>query len=536
MDVVNLSLGTEDAALRRDLLDICQCAVQADVIVVAAMANRSTASYPACLEPVISVGSQDLPGKFDYIYRPGDMPECLANGGRQRLRWTGGKEVWMGGNSFAAPRVTSIVALIREHARGLSLQGVRAMLGYNSKPSKSASPHVSRENTEPPVRNNYDWINKVVLYPFTKEMHAFVRFSDLLSFEVVAIVDLPLRGNVGKDAGEALGVKPCGIRIVSHIDRVTERADTLILGYAGELGRLRRDDTVARWLSTALERQLNVFSFQTLSAPRYQPYLRAAREQGLTFMAPEVPAEGELLLPVQTEPVDVPVLAVFGTSSSQGKLTVQLALRRTLAEGGYRIGQIGTEPHAELLGMDHAFPIGHASTVNLPLDSYPEYLDSKMRQLCKRKRPDLILAGSQSGTIPFDLHDPGTFALPSLSFMLGIKPDACVLVVNAIDDESYIRDTIEAIGAIGKCPVLALALSDQSKIMDPQAGGNRISDTDLSRTLRHLENQFSITAVSIASVTGIRRLAERIVDQFSRRARVPGHLRMEEETWDRKRA
>lgn len=106
----------------------------------------------------------------------------------------------------------------------------------------------------------------------------------------------------------------------------------------------------------------------------------------------------------------------------------------------------------------------------------------------------------------------------------------------AIDAGSYIRDTIDAIGAIGKCPVLAQALSDQSKIMDPQAGGNRIRDTDLPRTLRNLENQFSITAVSIASVPGIRRLAERIIDQFSRDARVSDHLRMKEEHWDRKRA
>ncbi len=513
MDVVNLSLGTEDAALRRGLLDICQCAMQADVIVVAAMANRSTASYPACLEPVISVGSQDLPGKFDYIYQHGDVPECLANGGRQRLRWAGGKEVWMGGNSFAAPRVTAVVALIRERFGGLSLQGVRAMLDHNSKVSASASLNEGPGNTSEPWGRNYEWINRAILYPFTKEMHAFVRFSDLLEFEVVGIVDLPLRGNVGKDAGEALRVKPSGIRVVSHIDRVMTKADTLILGYTGELGRLRGDDIIARWLSTALERQLNVFSFQTLSAPRYQPHLRAAREQDLTFMAPEVPAEGELLLPVQTEPVDVPVLAVFGTSSSQGKLTLQLALRRILAERGYCIGQIGTEPHAELLGMDYAFPIGHASTVNLPLDSYPEYLDGKMRELCKRKRPDLIIGGSQSGTIPFDLHDPQTFALPSLSFMLGIKPDACVLVVNAIDAESYIRDTIEAIGAIGKCPVLALALSDQSRIAGASpAVGHRISDTDLSRTLQRLEDHFSIAVVSIASESGIRRLTERIVD------------------------
>ncbi len=215
---------------------------------------------------------------------------------------------------------------------------------------------------------------------------------------------------------------------------------------------------------------------------RYHRYLRAARQQGLTFMAPEVPAEGECQQPMLAiGPVDVTVLAVFGTSSAQGKLTLQLALRRILTEWGYRVGQLGTEPHAELLGMDYAFPIGHASTVNLPLDSYPEYVDGKMRELCQHKRPDLIIAGSQSGTIPFDLHDPRTFALPSLSFMLGVKPDACVLVVNAIDAESYIRDTI-------------------------------------------------------ASGSGIRRLAERIVDQFSRCARAPGHTLTEEVSWVRKRA
>ena len=530
MDVVNLSLGTEDGTRRRDLLDICEGAAQANVLVVAAMANRSVVSYPACLEPVISVGSQELPGRYAYVYRRGSDPECLADGSRQRLRWAGGvEEIWMGGNSFAAPRMSGLVALIREHSPGRCLSEVRQMLIDNSSVSVPAR---SQRVESPRVEGKHGWIKRAILFPFTKEMHAFVRYSDLLGFEVVGIVDLPLRGNVGKDAGEVIGIKPSGVCVVSSIERVSASADTLILGYCSELGRLRGDDVLGRWLAIALDRQLNVFSFQSLS-PHHERYLHEASVRGLKFMVPQVPAAGEQPHQLQpVEPVDVPVVGVFGTSSSQGKLTLQLALRRSLAAWGYRVGQVGTEPHAELLGMDYAFPIGYESTVNLPLGSYPEYLDNRIRELCQRLRPDLIIAGSQSGTIPFDLDDARTFTLPSLSFLLGIKPDACILVVNGVDSESYIQHTIEAIGAIGKCPVLALAVSDRHKSATNSRLPERVSDTEMSQLLQRLEERFAIAAVSITSETGIRRLVQRIVDQFS----TPGRSLSEEVIWRRKRA
>jgi len=554
MDVVNLSLGTTEGSMRQDLHDVCDRAAKAGIIVVAAMANRAAVSYPAGLETVISVGSRDLPGRYDYVYQHGCTPQCLARGNRQRLHWAGGKQVWMGGNSFAAPRIAAVVALIRERFPGLSLSGVREILRHNSLMGAAQEQRTEcPPTTKPPAAPAYGWINRAILFPFSKEMHAFIRYSDLLKFEVVGIVDLPLRGEIGKDAGEAIEVKPSGVQIVSHITRVSAAADTLILGYVGELGRLRGEDVVAKWLGIALQQRLNVFSFQSLADPAYEHYLQQAQELDLRFMAPEVPAAGEDVLPQRLSleavdisgdisgdvPVDVPVVGVFGTSSSQGKLTLQLALRRTMSEWGYRVGQIGTEPHAQLLGMDLAFPMGHASTVNLPLGAYPEYLDRKLRELCKRLRPDLIIAGSQSGTIPFDLNDPRTLALPSLSFLLGIKPDACVLVVNGVDAESYIRHTIEAIGAIGKCPVLALAVSDRRKSAgNSQTGEDKISDTEMAHILHRLESHFAIAAVSITSQAGIRRLAESIKDQFSR----PGHTREPENTseeeaiWSRKRA
>lgn len=48
--------------------------------------------------------------------------------------------------------------------------------------------------------------------------------------------------------------------------------------------------------------------------------------------------------------ISTPVLAVCGTSSKQGKFTLQLELRKRFCEMGYKVGQIGTEPNSLLLG------------------------------------------------------------------------------------------------------------------------------------------------------------------------------------------
>ena len=98
----------------------------------------------------------------------------------------------------------------------------------------------------------------------------------------------------------------------------------------------------------------------------------------------------------------------------------------------------------------------------MPL-SYAPYLDAKLREINHRRSPHLILAGSQSGTVPYDISEPETHTLPSLAFLMGAKPDACLLVVNSVDTADYIRDTLDGIRALCQAPVLLLAMSDKEK-------------------------------------------------------------------------
>lgn len=143
-----------------------------------------------------------------------------------------------------------------------------------------------------------------------------------------------------------------------------------------------------------------------------------------------------------------------------------------------------------------------------------------MRRICAERRPDLFLVGSQSGTVPFDLNDHRTLTLPTLAFLMGTKPDACVLVVNDIDTSDYIEATIAGLTSVGQTEVIALAVSDRRKEVRQRHGRSwtsqrPASEVELAASLARLEERFGLPAVQITSQTGVSRLCDTAVCYFS---------------------
>jgi len=534
MDVVNLSLGTTDVSYRDAIIQACGEAVETGVILVAAEHNEGLVSYPAVLSGVVGVAGGKIYRKYGYYYRPDEEVEFVARGDEQRVCWLDRKEIMIGGTSFAAPHITGVVALIREAYPGARLERVREVLKAQSlagtaQPAReAAAPHASRMAVAMPVltkaeARGFGWIRKAAIYPFDDDMHVLVRFQDLLSFEIAAIADPVGNRLVGKDAGEAIGTAPVDVRIVPRLQDALKGADTLILGYVDELSRMANRDLLKESIQTALDRGVHVFSFLPVPPTMYSDLYMVARKKGLKIVYPNV-SQGEvrhiLQHPQKQRSVDVPILGVFGTSSQQGKFTAQLALRRKLLEMGYRVAQVGTEHHAGLFGMDLAFPMGYASPLELPLQVYVPYLDQKMKEICHKKEPEIMLVGSQSGTIPYDVVEHDTHSLPTIAFLLATKPDACILVVNSIDPDEYIRDTINAIQALGKTPTILLAMSDKEKHIRAAYGRTMISPRQMSREeidakLQHLEKTFEMPAVEIVSEAGQQRMVETVIGHFA---------------------
>ncbi len=323
MDVVNLSLGTTDVTFRDALAEVCRQAREAKVILVAAEHNDGRESYPAVLSDVIGVAGGKVRGRYGYYYRPGDEIECVARGDAQRVCWTDPRYVMVSGTSFAAPHVTGMVALIRQAHPGASLEQVREQLQANALqgtpellPNMRSRPVAA---PEPPANpSSFSWIQKAALYPFNKEMHALVRAHDLLAFEITGIADPVGKGLVGKDAGHVLGLSDIGVRIRPRLASVLAEADTLILGYVDQLGRIGKQDVLRTAIETALEHDCHVFSFLAVPRAEYGDLYECANKKGLHLTYPSVSSDDVQQL-LQAEPayspVDVPVLGVFGIRS-----------------------------------------------------------------------------------------------------------------------------------------------------------------------------------------------------------------------------
>lgn len=526
VDIINLSLGTTDAQVKQALSDICKVATKKGIAIVAAEHNSGQESYPAYFSNVIGVKAGEIKGRYNYLFRAGESIECIAPGTTQRVLWAGGREHIVEGSSFAAPQITGIIALIRQAFPKANLDEIRNILEANASrevQQKIPSGRKIRLPT-PQTPQSFDpnKIKRAAIYPYNKEMHSLMRFRELLKFEIVGIADPIAKGYVGKDAGEAIGIPPVGIRVQPRFQEILKEADTLILGYVDELSRITKKNVLRESIEKAIDANLNVFSFLSVYQKDLRDLIDKARKKNLWIYSPDVHQNDLLkaLQPHNNPAVDVPVIGVFGTSAQQGKFTVQLALRSKLIKEGYKVGQIGTEHHSQLFGMDVAFPTGYASPLQFPIQLHAPYLDFKMREICANKKPDLMLVGAQSGSIPYDVHEPGNHTLSTLAFMLGTKPDANVLVVNSVDDGEYIRDTMNTLKAITKGPVLCLAMSDKEKHIRATYGRTLISPRQMSKEeikekLAYLEDRFEIPAIEIVSEEGQQRMVDLIISYFA---------------------
>ena len=527
MDMVNLSLGTTDVTFKASLQKICRKAVDAGVILVVAENNDGGESYPAVFPEVIGVTGGAIYEVDGFYYRKGQRIECVARGDEQRVCWLNGKHIMTGGNSFASPHITGIAAgLLKQHPK-CSVQTVRLLLqekALREVPQDRNKSKSDRQSHRKDFQEDYFWIKKATLYPYNKEMHSMMRYRDLLAFEIVGVADPIGKGMVGKDAGKVIGEPQTHLRISPNIRRAMADAGTLILGYVDQLARIRKRDLLRDYVQLALDEGCHVFSFQALDPTVYGDLYELADKKGLRLAYPHVHRE-EITHAIQHfhafPPVDVPVLSVMGTSSQQGKFTLQLALRRKLIQKGYKVGQIGTEHHSRLFGMDAAFPMGYATPLKLPFQHYIPYLDYKIREICQRTQPDIILTGSQSGTIPYHVQEHSTHCLSSLAFLLGVKPDVCILVVNSIDTEEYIRDTIDGIRAVCKAPTILLAMGDREKHIRTAYGRSMITpkkmaQSQIDRHLKKLQDTFCVPSIEILSETGQQRLVETVIQYFSK--------------------
>lgn len=506
-DLINLSASISICEQYERLNDVCERIREKGTVLVSSFDNIGSISYPAAFNNVIGVTSDPYCHRNSDIAFVENSPVNLgANGGVQRLCWTSPDYVFLGGNSFACAHASvEILNIMRKNSafsKGIQ-KSIKSSAKYiypfeDRRTHKIASHHIQR----------------AALFPFNKEMHSLIRFSDLLKFDIINVYDIKYSGNIGATTDHILKEKNAKDFQIKNIDNIDwSSIDTLILGHTDELSyAIDHVELQSDILNGASKSGVFVYAFDDLT------HLINSMESPPAIYFPEISIKD---MPLQAfnklHRISRPVVGVFGTSSRQGKFTLQLVLRRKFQEAGYSVGQIGSEPSSLLYGMDSVFPMGYHSSVHIHELDVIHFLNSEMHKLCN-KGSDIIIVGSQSGTVSYDMGNLEQINLIQYEFLLGTQPDRVILCINPYDEIKFIRRTIQFVESSIDCKVIALVMFPmdfKSNFSGIYGGKRRISIDEFISKSDLLENKLSLPVYCLGSEEDMIDLTNSIISCFS---------------------
>lgn len=137
--VANLSLSSKSDALFPVFHELADEAYFHNVVLVSAANNVPGPSYPSLFSSVISVAAHGEADPWRFFYNPSPPVEFGAWGVDVPVAWRDGGQTVATGNSFAAPHITAIVALMLSKHRGLTPFEVKAILAALADNERSAA-------------------------------------------------------------------------------------------------------------------------------------------------------------------------------------------------------------------------------------------------------------------------------------------------------------------------------------------------------------------------------------------------------------
>ena len=111
-DIVNLSLSTTKRGFAEILHELADSAYFQGTVLVASAHNMPVESYPWRFSSVISVGSHEGTDSHEWYANPNPPVEFFARGVDVEVAWAGGSTLRCTGNSFAAPHIVGLSALV----------------------------------------------------------------------------------------------------------------------------------------------------------------------------------------------------------------------------------------------------------------------------------------------------------------------------------------------------------------------------------------------------------------------------------------
>lgn len=508
-DIVHISAGL---TISSDLILIENAVNQLHkkgCIIVSAFDNEGAISYPAAFSYVIGVDvTNECTKKDQYCYVEGSVVNIRVANIVHRAHWKDNKKVFLRGNSFGATLVTAKILHLMNECEDYDFNQILHQLEQDAWKVYKKKEYGLRFDTKQIAKS----IKKAAIFPFNKEMHALAANEQELAFEVVGYYDIKFSKSVGKRISDVYPHIKNDRVVDSYTNIPWDDFDTLILGHCDELNDLYKTDLCAELLSLCIEKGKKVYSFSNVSnkVPEFEKITNTIAFPFIHLN--DIPQNQFNKL----YRCGKPVLAVLGTSSKQGKFTLQLQLRRRFQQD-FKVGQLSTEPNGYLFGMDEVYPMGYDSTVYIKGIDNVTVINNQMHQI-EMTDPDIILVGGQSGVIPYSYGNLRYVTDYNFDLLLGALPDAAILCVNANDNKEYIKKSISFIESIGHCKVIAIVVFPQELKVD--ALGMRVTKQDMdSERIQKVQEELKETFQRNAYILGEciqEELYQEIISYFTR--------------------
>lgn len=439
--IINMSLGLPMPMHKNELQKIIDRLYKKGVIVVSAFDNSGCISFPAAFKNVFGVASHSSCKRIsDFVMLENSPINIYAKGDLQRVSWLNQSYIIMGGNSFACAHFTGILL------QTLFDKGDNDL--YNCLKNKAMSTYTYSCLSDKKSLNLH-LFKKAALVPFNKEMHSLVRYEELLNFEIVDVYDSKYTARVGSSTNTLLNINKKNNYKIKNLENIDWNSfDSIIIGHLDETTKGIKTELLNRLVQDAIFYDKNIYSFD-------RPNVNS--DYAKLYFPSLYPEFCNNCTAGKFYKISKPVLCVVGTSSKQGKFSLQLELRKQMSELGYKIGQLGTEPSSLLFGMSECFHFGYNSNCELTDEAFMLYVNQLVNKIADTDC-DIILSGCQSETLHQDIACVENLVFPQLKFLIGLQPDAVILVVNPYDEMEYIKKTIMLLEAFVNADVIAIVL------------------------------------------------------------------------------
>lgn len=489
VNIINISLGVTYLSDYDSLHKICLKLYQKGVIIVSAFDNDGAVSYPAALEEVIGVDiNNKIKDRKSIQMVNNSIIDIYVPNIYYRTFWNSKKTI-VAGTSFAAARVTGLLSL--KYDIWLKEKNKRKIM------RAIADENFIIKSTDDFSKMNFS-ISKAIIFPLNKESRAILRFQKMLDFRIVGVYDERLNGNVGRNYE--------GFQINSYLKIDWEGDfDTIILSCTEDLSRLTGKDYKKEIKQLAIKYNKKIYTFERIDNGKNVFYPAIEHKMVPTYNM------GKL------HQTMIPVVGIMGTSSWQGKFTLQLELIMRLRKKGYSTGHLSTEPAGYLFGADYVYHFGYHANLKI----LPQEMIAILNEMIWRTQladKDIIISGSQSNTVHYVVNNLENLPLEQYFYMIGIKADYYILCVNPHDSIEYISRTINFINSVDEGNVMALVLfpvSASETGLGLKYSKHVLEKHDLEKIKCEYETKCKMPTYILNDTKQLDNLTEQIINFFS---------------------